>query len=144
MDYSNKLDETDQQIIDLLKKNSRMQWREIGEVVHLTGQAVANRIKRMEELGVIQGFTLQVNTNYHGKTITSFVTVIMKSQNHPEFHRFIAKREEVVEAHRISGDGCYWLRVRTNHEGELNAFLDELLNYGNYRLSLSIGAVKNP
>ena len=50
-------DSTDMAIIDLLRKNYRMQWREIGEQVHLTGQAVANRIRRMEELGLIKGYT---------------------------------------------------------------------------------------
>lgn len=52
------IDNTDLEILKLLKSNCKMQFRDIGEVVHLTGQAVSNRISRMEHLGVIKGYTV--------------------------------------------------------------------------------------
>lgn len=58
------LDQTDLKILELLLSNSRMQWQEIGEQVHLTGQAVKNRIDRMEKLGVIEGYTADRLTEY--------------------------------------------------------------------------------
>lgn len=55
------IDEIDLQILQLLKENSRLQWKEIGEIIHMTGQGVAARIRKMEALGVIEKYTLQLN-----------------------------------------------------------------------------------
>ncbi|HBJ00999.1 MAG TPA: transcriptional regulator, partial [Lysinibacillus sp.] len=44
--------------------------------------------------------------------------------------------------HRVSGEGCYWIRVRTGSQKELNSFLEELLKFGNYRVNLSMGKLK--
>ncbi|HBF37795.1 MAG TPA: transcriptional regulator [Firmicutes bacterium] len=137
------LDATDFAIIDLLKKNARIGWRDIGEQVHLTGQAVGGRIRKMEELGLIKGYSAVLDDSKLGKAVTAFVTVYMKTTDHPEFHRFIKARSVVVEAHRISGDGCYLLKVKATSNEELNELLDALLKFGNYRVSLSIGTIKS-
>ena len=83
------LDQTDLQILNLLTKNSRMQWQEIGEEVHLTGQAVRNRINKMEKLGVIEGYTIKINSKMIGKELTAFVTIFMKTTDHGSFQKYI-------------------------------------------------------
>jgi Lrp/AsnC family leucine-responsive transcriptional regulator len=129
-------------IIDLLIKNSRMQWREIGEQVHLTGQAVANRIRRMEESGLITGYTIDLDNSKLGKSITSFVTVYMKTTDHPAFQEFVKENGMIIEADRISGDGCYLLKVQVASHEELTEILNALLKFGNYGVNLSIGRIK--
>ncbi|MDP4094028.1 MAG: Lrp/AsnC family transcriptional regulator [Bacillota bacterium] len=136
------LDNTDLEIISLLKRNSRMQWREIGEKVHMTGQAVANRIKKLEELGIINGYTIYVNESKLGKSIISYITVFMKTTDHKSFHEFLIERDEVMEAHRISGEGCYQLKTAVSSQEELESLLNCILNYGNYRVNMSISKVK--
>lgn len=136
------IDETDIQILNLLTKNSRMQWQEIGEQVHLTGQAVRNRIVRMEKLGVIDGYTLKINFSKIGKGITAFVTVFMKTTDHVAFKRFICSNSIIVEANRISGEGCYMLKVIASTQDEIVELLDGILQYGNYRINLSIENIK--
>ncbi len=136
------LDQTDLQILELLKQNARVQWREIGEAVHLTGQAVGNRIRRMEELGVIRGFTAVIDPAKLGPSLTALVTIFMKSTDHQRFQQFILKRDEIVEAHRVGGEGCYSLKVRVSDQEALNRLLDDILEYGNYRVNMSIGQLK--
>ncbi|MFZ5967737.1 MAG: Lrp/AsnC family transcriptional regulator [Bacillota bacterium] len=136
------LDQTDYEILEMLKKNARYQWREIGEQVHLTGQAVANRIRRMEEFGVIQGYTVKVDPVKEGKVVTAFVTIFMKTTDHAAFIRFVKQSPAVVEANRTSGEGCYLLKVNAATQEELLQFLDEVLAYGNYRVNLSIEDIK--
>lgn len=136
------LDETDIKILSLLINNSRMQWREIGEQVHLTGQAVASRVRKMEDLGIIEGYTIKINENKLGKSVLAFITVFMKTTDHLAFQRFIDNKEIIKEANQISGEGCYLLRVNTSTQEELLALLHEMLKYGNYRVNLSIGKVK--
>ncbi len=136
------LDHTDWEIIKLLKVNAKMQYRDIGEQVHLTGQAVSNRISRMEELGVIKGYSVLLDDKLLGKTITSYITIFMTTTNHSAFHTFLRNNELVIEANRISGEGCYLLKVQAISQEELNTFLDSVLEYGNYRANISIGKIK--
>lgn len=136
------LDQTDMLIINLLMKNSRMQMQEIGEEVHLTGQAVRNRISRMEKLGIIEGYTIKLNSKAIGKEVTAYVTVFMKTTDHVSFQKYINYNSLIVEAHRISGEGCYLLKVIASSQAELVSLLDEILPYGNYKLNLSVQNIK--
>lgn len=135
------IDQTDLKILELLQQDSRRHWKEIGEKVHLTGQAVAARIHKLEDLGVIEGFTIKINPAKVGKTLTALITVLMKSTDHLGFQNFLKNKNSIIEAHRVSGEGCYWLKANLSTQEELNQLLDQLLNYGNYRLNLSIGKI---
>lgn len=66
----------------------------------------------------------------------------MNSPNHKSFIRFIDKQDEVIEAHRISGEGCYHLTLKVSSQEQLNDFLDALLVHDNYSLNLSIQKMK--
>lgn len=136
------LDQTDIKILDLLKRNSRMQWQEVGEEVHLTGQAVKNRIIRMEKLGVIEGYTLRINDKKIGKNLTAFITVFMKTTDHIGFQKYIKDNEFIVEGNRISGEGCYMLKAIFSTQEEMLKVLDEILKFGNYKVNLSIENIK--
>jgi len=136
------LDQTDLQILNLLTKNSRMQWQEIGEEVHLTGQAVRNRINKMEKLGVIQGYTIKINSKMIGKELTAFVTIFMKTTDHGSFQKYIQDNPLISEANRISGEGCYLIKVIASTQEEIVGILDEILKYGNYKVNLSIENIK--
>jgi Lrp/AsnC family leucine-responsive transcriptional regulator len=135
-------DQTDWQILQCLQKDSRMQWQEIGKIVHLTGQAVAARIRRMQEIGIIEGFTVQLSHEKLGRPLLAFITIFMHTADHSAFQRFLLNRQDIIEAHRVSGEGCYWLKANVATQEELTALLDAILKYGNYRVNLSIGRIK--
>ncbi|MWC29686.1 Lrp/AsnC family transcriptional regulator [Paenibacillus sp. MMS18-CY102] len=137
------LDDTDLQILQCLLDNSLRSHKEIGQLVHLSGQAVGARVRKLHDLGVIDGYTLRWNPGKIGQSVLAFVTVFMKSNTaHTGFLAFARSRPEIIEVHRVSGEGCYWMRVRLSSGTALNALLDEVLAYGNYKLSLSIEMVK--
>lgn len=136
------LDQTDLKIIEMLKENSRLQWKEIGDLIHMTGQGVAGRIHRMEELGIIEKYTLKVNDEKVGILLTGYIVVYMKTADHKGFTAFLRETDYVTEAHRVSGDGCYLLKVSMPGSQELNEFLDKLLKFATYRLLLSIDKIK--
>lgn len=141
-----QLDNIDFQILRSLTENSRIQWKDLGEQIHMTGQAVGNRIKKLEDSGVIKAYSLIVDEMKVGLSYTAFVIIYMKTSNHDSFIRCINGQNEVIEAHRVSGEGCYHLKVKVNSQEKLNLFLDEILEYGNYKLHLSIQEViqRNP
>lgn len=137
-----ELDNIDFQILRLLTENSRIQWKDLGEQIHMTGQAVGNRIKKLEESGVIKAYSLVVDEMKIGLSYTAFVIIYMKTANHDSFIRFINNQNEVVEAHRVSGEGCYHLKAKVQSQEQLNLFLNQILLYGNYTLYLSIQEIK--
>lgn len=137
------IDRTDIEILKLLGENSRIQWKELGQQIHLTGQAVGNRIRRLEDMGIIEQYTIAINRIKLGQVVTAFVTLFVNTANHLEFQNFFQEEEEAIsEVHRISGDGCYLLKTHFASNEELDSFLARLLKYGNYRVNLSIGKLK--
>jgi Lrp/AsnC family transcriptional regulator, leucine-responsive regulatory protein len=137
-----ELDNIDFQILRLLSENSRIQWKDLGQQIHMTGQAVGNRIKKLEESGVIKAYTLLVDEMKLGLTYTAFVIIYMKTANHDSFIRFVHDQNVVLEVHRVSGEGCYHLKIKVKSQDHLNLFLNELLEYGNYSIHLSIQEIK--
>ncbi|WP_445669892.1 Lrp/AsnC family transcriptional regulator [Paenibacillus sp. FSL R7-0333] len=139
----NLIDNTDYRILQLLIDDSTLSHKDIGAMVHLTGQAVGARVRRMRELGIIEGYTIRYNPLRMGQNTHAFITVFLSSnKDHPPFQAFAKSHESVTELYRISGEGCYWMRVRTVDQDALTAFLDELLKYGNYRINLDMGQIK--
>ena len=136
------LDQTDVAILTLLRQNARLSWKEIGEQVHMTGQAVATRITKLQELGILQQFTVVVDESRMGRPLLAFVTVFMKSTDHAGFARFLQGEPAVEEGHRVTGEGCYLLRVRCADQEALTQLLDRILHWGNYRVSLTLTRVK--
>lgn len=83
------LDELDLKIIAMLKSNSKMPLKEIGETIHLTPQGVSNRIIRLQKLGVITQYTIHTNDALLGKNITAYITIFMKNTKHDKLIKFI-------------------------------------------------------
>ena len=137
-----ELDHIDYQILQLLSENARIQWRDLGNQIHMTGQAVGNRIKKLEDNGVIQAYSLVVDELKLGLSYTAFVIIYMKPANHQEFIHFVQERNEVREVHGVSGEGCYHLKIKVKTQDQLNLFLNDLLQHGNYSIHLSIQEIK--
>jgi Lrp/AsnC family leucine-responsive transcriptional regulator len=137
------IDEIDLLILNYLLKDASSSHKAIGQLVHLTGQAVGARVRKLQDLGIIEGYTLLWNPDKIGQVVHAFIIVFMKTNTaHQSFQSFVQQNDKVAEMHRVSGDGCYWMRVRVGTPIELNEFLDELLKYGNYKVAISIDQVK--
>jgi Lrp/AsnC family transcriptional regulator, leucine-responsive regulatory protein len=133
------IDPVDMAIIRLLKRNARLQWKQIGEQVHMSAPAVANRIQRLEECGIIEGYTVKLNERLIGNSTCVFITVVMRNYNHDKFQAFLLTCEDVQEAHRISGEPCFLLKAVVPDEDRLAKLLDGIHQYGHYKVNISIG-----
>jgi Lrp/AsnC family leucine-responsive transcriptional regulator len=135
-------DELDLKIIDMLKMNSKLSLKIIGKNIHLTPQAVSNRIIRLQNLGLITQYTICTNDALLGKNVTAYITIFMKTTKHDQLIKFIKSNPIIEEAHRISGDGCYLLKAICCNMDVINLLLDAILEYGTYRLNLSTSTIK--
>ncbi|MCY8169166.1 Lrp/AsnC family transcriptional regulator [Bacillus spizizenii] len=133
------LDHTDMQILEELSKNSRITMKELGEKVHLTGQAAALRVAKLEDNGVIEGYTIKVNQVKLGCYIHALLNIYIKSIHHQPYLSFIKTQDKyVINNYKISGDGCYLLECKFPSNEMLDQFLVELNKHVNYKLSIVI------
>ncbi|KEQ24301.1 Lrp/AsnC family transcriptional regulator [Paenibacillus tyrfis] len=133
------LDQTDIRILEELINNGRITMKELGKKVHLTGQAAASRVIKLEEYGVIEGYTIKLNQVKAGYAIHAFINIYTKSMDHNPFLTFLEKqRQFIMNNYKISGDGCYLLECRFPSNNELDVFLTQLNQYVNYKLTIVI------
>jgi Lrp/AsnC family leucine-responsive transcriptional regulator len=122
------MDSVDHRLLDLLQKNGRATQLELAKAVGLSQPAVAERIKKLEERGVITGFTARVDAHQLGLDITAFIGVGIE---HPKFFDVFTKKvrtlDEVLECHRVAGDDSYLLKVKTRNTRTLDRLLVEVL-----------------
>ncbi|HEY1903273.1 MAG TPA: Lrp/AsnC family transcriptional regulator [Terracidiphilus sp.] len=127
-----ELDRISWKIIEELQQDARLSWAELGRRVGLTTPAVAERVYRLEKLGVIRGFHADINLERLGMPILIFVRLSMAG---PEstvraFQLQVKKWMEVLECHRVTGSDSFILKARVVSMEHLERFLDKLGHYG--------------
>ncbi|PEY19893.1 Lrp/AsnC family transcriptional regulator [Bacillus cereus] len=133
------LDHTDMRILEELSKNSRITMKELGEKVHLTGQAAASRVAKLEDNGVIEGYSIKVNQVKLGCFMYAFINIYIKDTHHQPYLSFIKTQEKhIINNYKISGDGCYILECRFPSNESLDQFLMDLNKHANYKISIVI------
>lgn len=133
------LDHTDMRILEELSKNSRITMKELGEKVHLTGQAAASRVAKLEDNGVIEGYSIKVNQVKLGCFMYAFINIYIKDIHHQPYLSFIKTQEKhIINNYKISGDGCYILECRFPSNESLDQFLMDLNKHANYKISIVI------
>lgn len=133
------LDSTDMRILDELSNNSRITMKELGAKVHLTGQAASERVTKLEDNGVVEGYTIKVNQGKLGCHVHAFITIMTQSISHQPYILFIKTQEQyIINNYKISGDGCYLLECRFPSNEILDKFLEDLNEHANYKLSIVI------
>lgn len=122
------MDALDYRIVDTLQRDGRATQLEISREVGLSQPAVAERIRKLEERGVITGYAARVDASKLGKDITAFIGVNIE---HPKYFEGFAKKvmalPEVLEAHRVAGQDSYILKVKTTNTKTLDQLLVETL-----------------
>lgn len=133
------LDNTDAQIIKELSKNSRITMKELGERVHLTGPAASARVVKLEESGIIEGYTIKVNQKKMGFFVHAIIHIYTKNTNHQPYLSYIEKQSQyIINNYKVSGESCYLLECQFPANETLDEFLKGLSNYVSYQLSIVI------
>jgi len=118
------MDALDLSIIEILQREGRTPQHEIARRVSLSQPAVAERIKKLEEKGVITGYVATVDAAALGNDVTAFVGVAIEHPRHFEaFARRIRGVPEVLECHRVAGEFTYLLKVKTANTRSLDRLL---------------------
>ena len=122
------MDTIDLNIINVLKENSRSPISEISKRVNLSIPAVAERIRKMEEAGIIEKYTIKVNRDKINFKLLAFVLVnIDKTENVEEFRKSIVQYNSVLECHHVVGEYDYLLKVLVEDTKSLEHFISYML-----------------
>ena len=125
------MDKIDYKIIELLQKNARYPLKHLAEEVYLSTPAVSARIEKLEEAGIIRGYSVDVNPLKLGYNIKAFINLEMSPKQKPEFYPFIAACPNVIECNCVTGKYSMLIKVAYHTNLELDAFIGELQKFGN-------------
>lgn len=121
------LDEIDVKILEILQTNGRTRRNDIAEAVGLSTPSVSERMRKLEEMGIITGYYARVNAKKLGKDVTAFVLVTVDSSKH--FQSFIEHAnatDEILECHAITGKGTHLVKVTTENTSSLEKLLSKI------------------
>lgn len=125
-----QIDEIDLKILSILQENGRVKRNELAQMVGLSVPAVSERMKRLEDAGIIKGYTALLDSKKLGKDITAFVFVsIDSSKNYPLFIERVAEVDEILECHSITGEGSHLLKVKTENTSTLEKLLARIQSW---------------
>ena len=122
-----RIDEIDAQILNLLQEHGRMKRSRIAEEVGLSLPSVSERIRKLEERGVITGYHATVDAKRLHVDITAIIRVTVDgSDRYPEFVEQAMALDEVLEVHSVTGEGSHILKVRTPNTTSLERLLSTI------------------
>lgn len=125
-----QIDETDQKILAFLVKNARMPFLEIARECGVSGAAIHQRVKKMENLGIITGSRLLVKPQTLGLNVCAFVGIQLAQANqYPTVIEALKSISEVVECHFVTGKYALWLKLYCrDHDHLMEVLIDIIRN----------------
>ncbi|MFG6685414.1 Lrp/AsnC family transcriptional regulator [Mariniflexile sp. HNIBRBA6329] len=125
------MDDIDIKIIDMLQKNAREAFATIGKSVDLSAPAVGKRVKQLEEKGIIQGYSLQLNYKEFGITTKAYIVLkIHQSSTLRTAYKQIINLEEVQRCDRITGEDRLQILAFFKGHKDLVTFIERISQYG--------------
>lgn len=131
------LDSAGWHILQALQQNARLSYTELGQQVGLSAPAVAERVRRMEDAGIITGYHVEINRAKLGFPITA----IIRMSNAPgerctTFSAFTETVPEVLECHRVTGSDSIVMKVMASSVEHLEALIDQFSLHGQLTTSI--------
>lgn len=121
---SASIDAIDLRILREMRRNARISWRELGERVHLAPTSVAERVRRLEQSGVVVGYETRIDPAAIGRTVRAIIDVsLVPGDGADAFEKRIAGRDEVVFASYVTGGADYKIIVECEGAQGLDAFV---------------------
>ena len=113
------LDRIGLNILAALQENARMPLARIGEKVGLSAPAVAERVKKLEEVGIITGYHARIDPEAMGRSVAAFIELTTEARHYPAVKSLAADLPEVTSCHHVSGEASFILHVRVDAVADL-------------------------
>lgn len=128
--YQSQLDATDWAILSQLQQNARLNFSELGRQVSLSAPAVQERIRKMEDAGIIKGYHLSLDLERIGLPIQALIQLSGSCRKSQVFIEAVDNIPEVMQCHHVLGDQCFYLHVAVSSMQHLESLIQSLYEYG--------------
>lgn len=125
-----ELDVFNKQILELLQVNARISNAEIGRRIGLSSPAVSERIKKMEDAGIIRGYGVHINPNELGYQINAIISLKVFMGRLKPFLKQVHTFKEIVNCYRITGNENIIMEVVLTNQEHLEELINQLIKYG--------------
>jgi Lrp/AsnC family leucine-responsive transcriptional regulator len=133
MDSTALMDSFGRSLLKELQDNARLSVAELARRVGLSATATAERMKQMEEVGIVRGYTIEMDREALGLEVLAFIRLTCDGQHYFRLMEFVQTLEEVRECHHLTGGDAF---LTTTSMSGLEALIEALLPYGNPVTSL--------
>lgn len=134
------MDITDIRILKILQQEARISMKELGQRVNLTSPAVSERIRRLEESGIIEGYAAIVNPKKLKLHVEAIVHVSMKVSAHERFKKLAHEEREIIECHHVTGEDCMTVKVVCEDTHRLEEILDKIQAIGDTKTAIILSS----
>ncbi|MGK9268392.1 transcriptional regulator LrpC [Bacillus inaquosorum] len=124
-----KLDQIDLNIIEELKKDSRLSMRELGRKIKLSPPSVTERVRQLESFGIIKQYTLEVDQKKLGLPVSCIVEATVKNADYGRFKSYIQTLPNIEFCYRIAGAACYMLKINAESLEAVEDFINKTSPY---------------
>jgi Lrp/AsnC family transcriptional regulator, leucine-responsive regulatory protein len=126
----NGLDDANRRLLIELQADARLSFAELGRRVGLSSPAVAERLARLEETGVITGYRAQLDPRAVGFTLGVIIRIRPAPRELHKVAELARRTPEVVECHRITGEDCFFMKAYVRDVEHLEELIDQFVVYG--------------
>jgi Lrp/AsnC family leucine-responsive transcriptional regulator len=147
MDFQNEklLDQIGLKILAILQADARTPLSRIGKMAGLSAPAVAERIRKLEDAGIIQGYHARISPEAVGRPVSAFINLTTDARNYQAVKTLAADMRQVTSCHHISGDASFILIVQVEDLPALESVVDRLSPFGQTRTSIVLStSVEKP
>ncbi|MBS7624288.1 Lrp/AsnC family transcriptional regulator [Candidatus Bathyarchaeota archaeon] len=137
MPSANQLDDLDLQIVRLLQEDSRISYNKIADKLRISVGTAYNRVKRLEKMGVLRGYTALVDPVKVGYGTTAIIFIQAEGAHLVEVENEIAKNENAIAVYDITGDFDIAVIARFRDRAELNSFVKKILSMPHVRRTVT-------
>ncbi|PQZ57801.1 AsnC family transcriptional regulator [Bacillus sp. MYb209] len=134
------MDEIDKKITLLLQEDARMTITEMTEHLHLSRPSVTERLKRLQDVGIIEKYTARISLDAVGKSIQAFLRIENLKIPCKKFEEKIYKEHRILECHRVTGESSYYLKVAVHSMKELEEIIDIVIPFGTVKTSMILSS----
>lgn len=139
-DFSDNLDRTSWQLLEALQENARLSYAELGRIVGLSPPAVAERVKKMEEIGIITGYRVEIDAEKIGLPITALIALTTTPQQYPQVIALMTNLTEIQCCHHVTGDSSFTIEAKVSSIAHLEKLIEQISQYGQTKTSIVLSS----
>jgi Lrp/AsnC family leucine-responsive transcriptional regulator len=130
LENSSLMDVYGRKLLEELNKDARISYADLGRKIGLSATSAAERLKKMEDAGIIRGYSVDIDPEALGLELQAYVRMTCDGPRYQAFLKFVKTLPEVRECHHVTGGDAFFLEVWVASIRELERIIEKLLPYG--------------